>query len=306
MRRAVAEQETPVGASTLPEFGPVDRTPPPAREPLSGPVLGRPPRGPARSNLRPSRDLGAVHRRGRGPRRPTPVPRTSARRAASRMLKLRDNPPMTLPGAGPLADEPAPWRVAYAKPRQEKALAWDLGRRGIPYFLPLVLRETSSGGRRRRNLYPLFASYLFYAGDEATRLAALKTERIVTHVDIAPGEQDRFRREIAALELGLRTAPDRFELHPRLVPGARVRVVGGPMKGLEGNVVNADHRSKLFLGVTALGSGATVEIHPDLVEPVAGAADWRPGTIEYQVAEGHFVATTTPRQHAQPTPGNGD
>ncbi|MBX3435510.1 MAG: KOW motif-containing protein [Pirellulales bacterium] len=207
------------------------------------------------------------------------------------MLPLRDNPPMTLPGAGPVADEPAPWRVAYTKPRQEKALAWDLARKEIPYFLPLVLRETSSGGRRRRNLYPLFASYLFYAGDEETRLAALKTERIVSHVEIAPGEQDRFRREIAALELGLRAAPDQFELHPRLVPGARVRVIGGPMKGLEGTVVSADRPTRLLVGVTALGAGASVEIHPDLVEPVAGAPDWQPGTIEYQVAAGRFVAT---------------
>ncbi|MAT70891.1 MAG: hypothetical protein CMJ58_15355 [Planctomycetaceae bacterium] len=200
------------------------------------------------------------------------------------MLAMKDNPPMTLPEGGPLADVPAPWRVAYTKTRQEKALAWDLCRRGIPYFLPMVLRETSSGGRRRKNLHPLFASYVFYAADDETRLAVLKTERIVSHVDVTPAEQPQFRREITALELGLRTAPAAFELQPQLAAGDRVRVTGGPMKGLEGTLVRANRVSKLCLSVTALGASALVEIHGDLVEPAEGSVEeTRPGTIEYQV-----------------------
>ena len=109
--------------------------------------------------------------------------------------------------------------MAYCKPRQEKALAWDLCRRDVNYFLPMVLRETSSGGRRRRNLYPLFPSYLFFAGDELDRLAVLKTERVVRLIEISDAEQPRFRGEIASLETALVRAPESLELYPRLVPG---------------------------------------------------------------------------------------
>ena len=188
------------------------------------------------------------------------------------MLQLDQNPPMASSGrTGGGEFEPADWdrlwMVAYCKPRQEKALAWDLRRRGASYFLPMVLRETSSGGRRRRNLYPLFPSYIFVAAGEAERLAVLKTERTVRLIEVEAAEQDALRRELLALETALRIDPRSLELYPRLAIGARVLVKAGPLKGIEGVVLQFGHKRKLWLGVTALGVGATVEIHPDLVEP---------------------------------------
>jgi hypothetical protein len=156
--------------------------------------------------------------------------------------------------------------VAYCKPRQEKALAWDLLRQEVTYFLPMVLRETSSGGRRRRNMYPLFPSYLFFAGGDHERLQVLKTERAVRIVDISDAEQTRFRQEITSLQQALVYFPESIELYPRLVPGARARITAGPMKDVEGVVLQAGNRRKLWLGVSVLGVGATLEIHADLVQ----------------------------------------
>jgi transcription antitermination factor NusG len=161
-----------------------------------------------------------------------------------------------------------PWTVAYCKPRQEKALAGELRTLGHSYFLPMVLRVTTSGGRRRRNLYPLFASYIFLPSDEAARLAALRTERVVRFVEVDDAQQPTFRCEIAALEAALRTCPETVELYQSLAVGTRVRVKSGALKNVEGVVLQHEQRHKLWLGVTALGVGATVEIHPDLVEPL--------------------------------------
>jgi transcription antitermination factor NusG len=55
-------------------------------------------------------------------------------------------------------------------------------------------------------------------------------------------------------------------LYPRLVPGARVRIKSGPLRNVEGVVLQADNKKKLWLGISALGVGATVEIHADLVD----------------------------------------
>jgi transcription antitermination factor NusG len=184
------------------------------------------------------------------------------------MLRLQDNPPMVWPTQAALHGIEDGWMVAYCKPRQEKALAWDLCRREVPYFLPMVLRETSSGGRRRRNLYPLFPSYLFFAGDEAARLSVLKTERIVRLIQISDAELPRFRRELISLETALAESPNSIELYPRLVTGAMVRITAGPMKNVEGVVLQAENKRKLWLGVSVLGVGATVEIHADFVEAV--------------------------------------
>lgn len=189
------------------------------------------------------------------------------------MLQLSQNPPATfsaLTRAENLgADEwQLPWQVAYCKPRQEKALAWELHKLGVTYFLPMALKETSSGGRRRKNLYPLFASYIFLAGDESARLTALRTERIVNFITPSDAEQPRLQQELQQLELALRCCGDSLELSPRLVPGARAVVIGGPLKGSEGTVIDADRKHKLLLAITALGAGVTVEIHADLVAPL--------------------------------------
>ncbi len=156
--------------------------------------------------------------------------------------------------------------AAFCRPRQEKALAWDLCRREVSYFLPMVMRVTSSGGRRRRNLYPLFPSYLFLAAGEREQLVALKTDRLVKLIKISECQQAQFRQEMTNLEIAVRECPGSVELYPRLVSGARARIKSGAMKDLEGIVVEADNKRKIWLGVSVLGVGATVEIHADLVE----------------------------------------
>jgi transcriptional antiterminator RfaH len=183
------------------------------------------------------------------------------------MLRLADNPPMTFPPDADLASVGGMWRAAYTKPRQEKSLAWDLLRLGVPYFLPLVQRQTVSGGRRRQGLYPLFPSYLFIGGDEGARLDALKTDRIVHLLEPKPAEQEQFRRQLGAICVALHTSPETVALHPRLVQGSRAVVRSGAMKGVEGVVISDRHRSKLLIEVSLLGVGATVEIHPDLLDP---------------------------------------
>ena len=99
------------------------------------------------------------------------------------MLKSSENPPIYLPADLDWSASSMPWRVAYTKPRQEKSLARDLLQRNVAYFLPMLQKETTSGGRRRHGLYPLFKSYLFFRGDEDARLAVLKTERTVKIID---------------------------------------------------------------------------------------------------------------------------
>lgn len=189
------------------------------------------------------------------------------------MLRLQDNPPQLWP-ADKFASHAAigrTWFAAYCKPRQEKALAWDLHHKGVPYFLPMVVRETSGGGRRRRNLHPLFPSYLFVAGSEAERLAVLKTDRTVRLIEPIGAAQAQLGRELAAIETALRLSPDAIEMYPRLAAGARATIRSGPLKGFEGVILDVERKSKVWLGVTALGAGVTVEIHADLLEPEGAA-----------------------------------
>ena len=170
------------------------------------------------------------------------------------------------------SDDPMgfPWSAAYTKSRQEKSLAADLLERGVPYFLPMIERVIVSGGRRRRGLHPLFASYIFFQDDETSRLSLMRTNRVVQVISPSDAEQSRFRMEMQSLEKALLACPGKIELHPRVVNGARVRILSGAMKGIEGLVVQSNNRSKIWLQVTALGTGVLVEVPTDLLELLEG------------------------------------
>jgi hypothetical protein len=180
------------------------------------------------------------------------------------MLKLSENPPIRTPGVDCVSGLDQPWWVAHTRTRQEKALAWDLCRRGVGYFLPMVERETFSGGRRRQNLYPLFTSYLFFNGDGHVRRDVLATNRVANVLPVRA--RDEFVEEIAALEQALLTGAS-LQLHPRLTHGTRCRVVKGPMRGVEGTILEDADATRLVLHVSLLGQGASLEISADFLEP---------------------------------------
>jgi transcription antitermination factor NusG len=181
------------------------------------------------------------------------------------MLKLADNPPILHPAGKDLRQIPGRWWVAHTKPRNEKALAWDLVDRSIPYFLPMAHRTTFSGGRKRRGMIPLFPSYLFLCAGEPERQAALMTHRVTRFIE-AP-DQHTLIDELRALERALSEGAQ-FDLYPFAAVGRRCRVRSGPFEGIEGTIVSRDKPVKLVLQVSLLGCGAAMEVDVGLLEAV--------------------------------------
>src|SRR5207248_10893507 len=105
------------------------------------------------------------------------------------MLKLSDNPAMLYPPAASPGELRGPWWVAHTKARCEKVFAEDLAARKIAYFLPMIERVTFSGGRKRRGMAPLFASYVFFCGNEQDRQAALLTDRLCRVIEVTAQQQ---------------------------------------------------------------------------------------------------------------------
>src|ERR1700722_8274078 len=114
------------------------------------------------------------------------------------MLKLADNPPMRPSYVETIGDLPGTWWVARTKSRFEKAFAWDLLDRGIPYFLPMVENIAIYHGRRRKVMAPLFPGYVFIAGDSAMRIEALATQRVYQVFPVS--DRHKFLSELTNLE----------------------------------------------------------------------------------------------------------
>lgn len=179
------------------------------------------------------------------------------------MLKLSDNPPMLSPEVASLTDLTGCWWVGHTKGRFEKAFAWDLHRRGIGYFLPLIERVRVSGGKKRRVLMPLFPSYVFFCGQKSDRYEAMATNRLCQTIDVV--DRNGFVAELSAVEVAL-AGKVAMDPYPQVAVGHRCRIVGGALSGVEGVVVRYSKRSRVVLEVGMLGQGVIMEIDSDLIE----------------------------------------
>jgi transcription termination factor NusG len=181
------------------------------------------------------------------------------------MLRFADNPPMLPPEFETIASIAGDWWVGHTKARFEKAFAFDLAAKRIPYYLPMVERIKMSGNRKRRVLIPLFPSYVFFCGDADAKYGALTTDRLCSAIPVVNREQ--FILELISLERAL-ASNTHLDLYPFAAVGRRCRVRTGPLEGIVGTVIERDHKPRLILQVSMLGAGATLEIEVDLLEPI--------------------------------------
>jgi hypothetical protein len=157
------------------------------------------------------------------------------------------------------------WYALYTKARQEKALARELLKFGIPFYLPLVKKISVVRGRRRASLSPVFGGYLFLFGGEEERIKSLTTNRVSRVLPVEDPEQLVFDlRQLRQLIAS--NAP--LTIESRLSPGRRVRVKIGIFAGLEGTVLKRRGETRLLVSVNFLQQGASVEIDDFSLEPL--------------------------------------
>ena len=170
------------------------------------------------------------------------------------------------PKAIPHAQEEAVWWCLHAKPRQEKATGRELRKLGITFYLPQVLKEDRTPqGRKIRSVIPLFPSYLFLHGDYNDRLAALRGNRLVAVLEVSdqPSLERDLRQIHTMLSSGLPVEPE-----PTVPVGSRVRIITGPLTGIEGTVIRRGKRDQFVAVVRFLGRGATVDLEDWQVEQI--------------------------------------
>jgi transcriptional antiterminator RfaH len=157
------------------------------------------------------------------------------------------------------------WWAVATKPRMEKSLARQLTALEVPFYLPLITKTTSVGGRRVKSLLPLFGGYLFVYGSDAERIQALATKRAI---------QTRLASHVAELTRDLKSIRTLIEsgvpltIEGRLMPGRRVRVKSGLLMGLEGIVLSRRGEDRLLIAVHFLQQGVSIEINDFQVEPL--------------------------------------
>lgn len=155
------------------------------------------------------------------------------------------------------------WWVLHTRARNEKTVAEILARQGVSYFLPLVHYRRRYAGRLRNVQIPLFPGYVFLCGGLAERQLALRTNRVAHVLDVP--DQERLRHDLLQVARVV-LSDDAVDLCPRLMVGARCRVISGSLKGVEGVVIRRRGPWRVYVGVDFLGQSAELEIESTLLE----------------------------------------
>ncbi len=149
------------------------------------------------------------------------------------------------------------WAVIHTHSRCEKVVAEYLSENNVKYFLPLYKKRRVYGKHIRESMLPLFPGYLFYDSDGIERSLIYKTHKIARIIE--PKDQIQLKRELENIDLAI-SSGERLEKADFESPGKRVKVISGPLTGVEGEFVKRKNRSKLIIKIHILGMAVETDI----------------------------------------------
>ncbi len=160
------------------------------------------------------------------------------------------------------------WYAVYTRSRHERVAAEELSRRNIECFLPLHERVSRWKDRRKTIQFPLFPGYLFVRAEIGRqRLDILKVPAVVRIISLQgrpepiPEDQIQAVKQLVFHQLEL-------DPHPYLAAGDRVRITRGPLRGLEGILLEKKNRFTFVLSIDLIQQSVSCEIDAADVEKV--------------------------------------
>jgi transcription antitermination factor NusG len=159
------------------------------------------------------------------------------------------------------------WYAVHTRSRHEKAIAARLNLQATETFLPLHRsRNTWKNGVHADVDLPLFPCYLFARIGIHDRLRLLQMQGVLGFAATSARPTAIPNEEIALL----RTATEKLkaEPHPYLNCGDHVRIVAGPLSGMEGVLTRRKHEYRVVLSIEAIMRSIAVEISEFEIEPL--------------------------------------
>jgi transcription antitermination factor NusG len=165
---------------------------------------------------------------------------------------------------------PLQWYALEVAWQKEKLVSSVLSEKGYECFLPLYPKRSVWSDRIKVTSVPLFRGYVFSRFDAQYRLPILITPNvraIVGNGKIPAAVPERDLEAIrAALRNGLAVEPC-DQLHE----GDAVRVIRGPLTGVEGSFIRYRGACRLMLSISLINRSVAVEMDRLSIEPLPPA-----------------------------------
>jgi len=172
------------------------------------------------------------------------------------------------PTGDPVLKRPA-WYALYTRSRFEKKMLGELSDRNIEVFLPM--REVLSRwkDRRKKIWIPLFPGYIFvhHVNTPENRFRVLNLPGAVRFVGLqgkaepVPDEQIEYVRRFLEASIAV-------DSYPYIRVGSRVEVIAGPLKGIQGILVEKRGKFRFVVQVDLIQQAISVEIDASDIRPL--------------------------------------
>jgi transcription antitermination factor NusG len=159
------------------------------------------------------------------------------------------------------------WYAVQTRSRHEKCVAEQLRSKSMEAFLPIQrCRHKWKNGVVADVELPLFPCYLFARAAAQERINLLRIPGVIglaastARPSAIPNEEIELLRQV--------TGSFRAEPHPFLNAGDTVRIVAGPLAGLEGILSRRKQQFRLVLSVQVIMRSIAIEVSELDIEPI--------------------------------------
>ena len=152
------------------------------------------------------------------------------------------------------------WYAVTTRSRHEKVVAEQLWQKQIECFLPLRQVISKWKDRKKKVQFPLFPGYLFvHVPIQERRLDILKVPSVVRIVGCEGEPVVIPEMQIQAVKrLVFSTLP--CDPYPYIVKGDRMEIIRGPLKGLQGILIEKKGVYRFILSIDLIQQAVACEI----------------------------------------------
>ncbi|MDA3879765.1 MAG: UpxY family transcription antiterminator [Prolixibacteraceae bacterium] len=161
------------------------------------------------------------------------------------------------------------WHAVYVKSRTEKKVQLELDYQGVEVYLPLQKKLRQWSDRKKWVDFPLISGYLFVHITRFDYDRVLQTNGVVSYVRfggtaaVIPDEQiELIKRLLHDYEEEIEVTFNYFS------KGDKVEIIGGPLKGINGELIQLKGKNKVALQIENLQVALTVEVATDDIKKI--------------------------------------
>lgn len=149
------------------------------------------------------------------------------------------------------------WKVLFVKPNCEKKVAEMCAAHGIGCYLPLRVTQRKYQRRTVQFDIPIFKGYVFAQWTAEGRIHLQRTNQVLRVLE--PQSSVRLLRQLVIVRRMIAGSPE-ILVGPQLASGTKVRVLRGPLMGIEGLVSKMKDKLTVVVNIEMIGQSVSVPL----------------------------------------------